>query len=210
MRWKKMINKENSQLKWTFQNISYGNDENQKFDIIIPGGRIVHAVIYIHGGAYLFGNKSQYPSFLADYSKNNIFATIDYRLLNKDNDIQMEDILSDVHDVLTEIIELARAHNVTIRDFILVGHSAGGHIGLLYGYKYFEKSKNIKIVTCISLAGPTDFTDDSGWSSMTMWGENIESRLLFLSRVGTKLTGHTINLTQCNWTQQKDYPIFKN
>ena len=44
---------------------------------------------------------------------------------------------------------------------------------------------------------------------MSMWGEDIKSRLLFFSRVGTKLTGHTIELSQYNWTKQKDYPEFK-
>ena len=44
---------------------------------------------------------------------------------------------------------------------------------------------------------------------MTKWGENLESRLLFLSQVGSKLTGHTIELTQKNWTRQKNYSEFK-
>jgi len=89
----------------------------------------------------------------------------------------------------------------------LVGHSAGGHIGLLYGYKY--SSEKIKIATCISLAGPTDFTDDVGWSAMTTWGDNLETRLLCLSQIGSKLTGHKIELTQANWTRQKTFFIFK-
>jgi len=45
---------------------------------------------------------------------------------------------------------------------------------------------------------------------MPMWGENIESRLLFLSQVGSRLTGHTLKLTQKNWTRQKNYSEFKN
>jgi len=200
---------DNSQTNRDFINVKYGADESQNFDIIIPKGKDVHAIVYIHGGAYLTGNKSQYPSFLLDYTKNNIFASIDYRLINPNKNVKIADILCDIHDALLKIIEVSGSYNVTVRDFIFVGHSAGGHIALLYGYKNYNKSPKIKIAACISLAGPTDFSDDLGWSSMTMWGENIEQRLLFLSQVGSGLTGHTIMLTQKKWTQQQNYPEFK-
>jgi len=196
-------------IRWDYQGMAYGAYESQNFDIIIPKDKEAHAIVYIHGGAYLTGNKLQYPSFLLDYAKSNIFATIDYRLLNPDNDVQMADILSDVNDALMKITEVSSSHNVIVKDFILVGHSAGGHIGLLYGYRNCQENAKIKIAACVSLAGPTDFSDDLGWSSMAMWGENLESRLLFLSQVGSRLTGHTINLKQKNWTRQKNYSEIK-
>jgi acetyl esterase/lipase len=195
-------------IKWTYRDFSYGADENQKFDIIIPKEKTAKAIVYIHGGAYLFGNKSQYPAFLLNYSKNNVFASVDYRLINENNNIRMEDILSDIDNALEQIIELSNKYGVTIDDFILVGHSAGGHIALLYAYKCSQEKT--KIAACISLSGPTDFTDDTGWSSMSMWGEDVETRLAFLSQVGSRLTGHKIKLTQFNWTKQKNYPEFKD
>jgi acetyl esterase/lipase len=101
---------------------------------------------------------------------------------------------------------MSKVHGVAIKNFILVGHSAGGHIALLYAYKYLKDT--IKIAACVSLAGPTDFTDDSGWSSMTMWGEDMEKRLSFLSQIGSRLTGHTIEIKQHNWTKQNNYCDF--
>jgi acetyl esterase/lipase len=94
-----------------------------------------------------------------------------------------------------------------INDFILVGHSAGAHIGLLYGYKYFQENNNrpIKIAACVSLSGPTDYTDDIGWSSMTYYGTTMEERLSVLSRMGTELIGHEIELTQHDWTNQNNW-----
>jgi len=80
---------------------------------------------------------------------------------------------------------------------------------LLYGYKYFKENEHAGISACISLAGPTDFTDDAGWSSMAMWGKSVEERLAFLSWMGTRLTCHQIALKQHNWTKQQDYPEFK-
>ena len=193
-------------MNWSYENASYGHDDKQKLDIIIPNVENVHAIVYIHGGAYLFGSKREYPSFLIDYSKHNVFATINYRIINEENTIQMTDILSDVENALLKIIELSKKNNVNIKDFILIGHSAGGHIGLLFGYK--NQNEKIKTASCISLAGPADFTDDLGWSSMPMWGDDMETRLSFLSRVGSRLTGKTIELKQRNWTLQKNYSEF--
>lgn len=206
--------------RWNFQNAAYGDDAAQKFDVVIPQESVAHAVVYIHGGAFLTGSKSEYPSFLADYSNTNIFASIDYRLIHKDNTINMTDILSDVHNALVKIIKLSSANGVTVKDFILTGHSAGGHIALLYGYRNcsetevfkergFQKNERIKIAACVSMAGPTDFTDDAGWSSMTTWGKDMETRLAFLSRIGSRLTGYAVKLTQYNWTKQREYSEFK-
>ena len=201
---------QSERIKWNFQNISYGPDSSQKFDMIC-GKNNVHAIVYIHGGAYFTGNRLEYPSFLADFSENNLVATMDYRVVNADNEIHLGDILSDVNGALEKITELAKENGVNVSDFMLVGHSAGGHIALLYAYKHYQKNEKIKIAACVSLAGPTDFTDDSGWSSMGMWGKDLNTRLEFLSWMGTrltdykKLTGSSMLLTQYNWTKQKNF-----
>jgi len=190
-----------------FKNVPYGRDTSQRFDMTCTGND-VHAVVYIHGGAYFTGNKDEYPIFLTDYSENYLFASINYRVINTGNTFHMGSILSDVSSALKKIQDLSKANGVIIKKFILTGHSAGGQIALLYGYKYSQENE-IKIAACLSLAGPTDFTDDSGWPLMTMWGNNIKERLVFLSWMGTRLTRHPIELKQSNWTKQADYPEFK-
>ena len=72
-------------MKWDFQKIAYGPDTSQNLDLIIPKEKSAHAIVYIHGGAYLVGDKTEYPSFLADYSKDTVFATINYRLVQENN-----------------------------------------------------------------------------------------------------------------------------
>ena len=195
-------------IKWDLQEVPYGSDALQRFDMVC-GKKDVHAIVYIHGGAFFTGDKSQYPSFLADYSENNLVAAINYRVINVDNDIHLGDILSDINNALEKITETANANGINIKDFILIGHSAGGHIVLLYGYKYFQKHETIKIAACISLSGPTDFTDGIGWSSMGMWGADLKTRLSFYSWLGTRLSCHKIELSQFNWTKQKNYSEFK-
>ena len=194
-------------LKWDFQNIAYGKDERQTLDIAIPPQKDAHAIVYIHGGAYMMGDKSYYPSFLEGYAQNNVVASINYRLVSADGNIGMKNILADVDHALRKAIGFSNSHGVNIKGIILVGHSAGGHLGLLYGYR-FKKIGKHRIAACISLAGPTDFTDDIGWSSMSMWGKTIEERLSFISWLGSRLTGTKIKLEQHNWTKQKTYPAF--
>jgi len=192
----------------TFKNVPYGRDTSQRFDIICKGGKDVHAVVYIHGGAFFTGSKDEFPMFLTDYSENYLFASINYRVVNSENTIHMGSILSDVSGALKKIQELSKENGVTIKDFILTGHSAGGQIALLYGYKYSQENER-KIAACISLAGPTDFSDDTGWPLMTMWGNNVKERLAFLSWMGTRLARHPIELKRRDYTKQTDYPEFK-
>jgi acetyl esterase/lipase len=141
----------------------------------------------LQGGALHFsGNKLWYPLFLADYSGNNIFVTIDYRLINfQKSNIHMQDMIFDVHNALVKIQEISRENGVNVTDFILAGHSAGGHIALLYRYKYFQEnnSNNINIAACISLSGPSDYTDDFGWLSMSYYDENLQKRLSTISLI---------------------------
>jgi len=196
-------------MELNLRNVPYGGDASQRFDITCKGGSGVHAVVFIHGGAFFTGNKDQYPLFLMDYSKNCLFASIDYRVVNDGNTIHMGNILSDVNGALRKIQEFSIENGVNIKNFILTGHSAGGQIALLYGYKYFQNNEHANIAACMSLAGPTDFSDDSGWSSMAMWGENVEERLAFLSYMGSRLTSHPIALKQHNYTKQQDYHEIK-
>lgn len=200
-------------VQWTFENIPYGTNAEQTFNMILPKKNNGHVIVYLHGGFYYSGNKLWYPLFLTEFAENNIFVTMDYRLIKRnDNNIHMDDIISDVDNALIKIIEISNKNGITVKDFILVGHSAGAHIGLLYAYKFFQEnnSRKIKISTCVSLAGPSDYTDDFGWSSMTYYGRNTEERLSTLSWIGTELTGHEIKLTEYDWTNQDNWPEYIN
>ena len=197
----------NNTIKWDYTNQKYGDYRDQILDIKIPEKKTAHAIVYIHGGAYMAGDKSQYPSFLAAYSKSSIIAAINYRMVKVSTNVNMEVILADVNAAMAKITEISNVNNVSIKDFILLGHSAGGHIALLYSYKY--PREKTKISTCISLAGPTDFTDDLNWSKMTMWGKNMKERLAFFSGLSSLLTGREIKLTQANWTLEKNFAEFK-
>ena len=192
---------------WTFQNIPYASEDVQTLNIILPEKEgTASAIVYIHGGFYHSGDKLWYPLFLTDFSDRHVFATVGYRRINwaEENTVHIDDMISDIDNALSKIMAVSIENGVTITNFILVGHSAGGHLSLLYGYRYFHENNNrdIKIEAVVSLAGPADYTDDFGWSSMSSFGSNIERRLLTLSWLGTELAGHSMELTQYDWTAQ--------
>ncbi|MCL2231749.1 MAG: alpha/beta hydrolase [Treponema sp.] len=198
-----------AKINWDFPGVSYGPDPLQKFDMACGKKGSVHAVVYIHGGAFFTGSRAQYPSFMADFVESSLVAAIDYRVISPDNDMCMADILSDINTALSALLNLSRKNGIEIRDFVLIGHSAGGHLGLMYGYGCPQKSPVIKIAACMSMAGPADFSDDLGWSEMTMWGQTPEDRLAFYSWMGSRLAGAGVLLSQTNWTAQKNYPEIK-
>ena len=138
---------------------------------------------------------------MADFTKDNVVATINYRVIKENNNISMIDMLADIYSALAKIARLSEANEVSIKKFILVGHSAGGHIALLFGYM-ISHIENTKIAACVSLAGPTDFSDDLGWSSMSAWDPNLGTRLAFFSHIGSRLAGLPIKLTQGFYTRQ--------
>ncbi|GHT16419.1 hypothetical protein AGMMS4956_18870 [Bacteroidia bacterium] len=188
-------------------NLSYGTDAQQTLDISIPSGiGAATAIVYIHGGSYISGDKAEMVSFLNDYKPKVIVASINYRLVvpSAQNNVHIDEMLADVGSALGKIKQTARENGVGVSKVILMGHSAGAHLSLLYGYKYFPQDNNsaIPIAACVSLAGPTDFTDDIGWTSG-------EFSLPELSGLASALTGQMVIITQNDYTQQSNYETFR-
>ncbi|RPJ71115.1 MAG: hypothetical protein EHM20_14885, partial [Alphaproteobacteria bacterium] len=69
------------------------------------------------------------------------------------NGIDYNDILTDIGSVISFLKNNSNNYGSDFNEITLLGASAGGHLALLYTYKF----GNIKSV--VSLAGPTDFTD---------------------------------------------------
>jgi len=212
------VNCSTSPVRWTVENVSYEIEEGwqtekQTMNILLPkDNKDVHAIVYIHGGFYFAGNKLWFPLFLTEFSEKNIFATIGYRLISTcscdDHDrICMEDMLSDIHNALLRLREYAIDNGYSIKDFVLMGHSAGGHLSMLYSYRYLQENdpEGIRIAAVVSLSSPSDFSDDFGWSSMRWYGDTVEARLETLSSMGTELTRQPIELTQYNWASQRSF-----
>ncbi len=138
--------------------IQYGPDKKNTMDISLPEGRTdaTPVIILIHGGAWTGGDKSDF-AFLRRYFSDRGYAafSVNYRLA-KTKGTGIINILDDIDRLITFIKE--KSGNWTFsRDVIfLTGHSAGGHIALLYS---FSRSTEGTIRGVVSYCGLADLTD---------------------------------------------------
>ncbi|MDR4953524.1 alpha/beta hydrolase [Chryseobacterium sp. ES2] len=139
------------------ENIHYGNSPEQIMDLYIPtkksqGKRDVF--IIIHGGGWRSGNKSQLTFFtlsLMQKFPDHVFVNMNYRLVSETN-YGLPNQMNDIKEV-SAFLEKKLRYNPK---FILLGNSAGGHLSMLYAYK-FDTDKRIKAV--VNIVGPADLSD---------------------------------------------------
>lgn len=146
------------------KNVKYGNapDDQNRFDAYLPKDLKPNAkvIVYIHGGGWTRGDKSEFPKQLVDElvgKRGYLVVTMNYRLV-KDGNNRFPAQIEDVKKLLKLLSENASKYGFDGNEFALMGGSAGAHLAMLYAYGYDEK-KQIK--TVIDLWGPTDFTDKS-------------------------------------------------
>lgn len=180
-----------------YEDLAYGSHERQVLDLYIPketDGEI-GLVLSIHGGAWIAGDKSGYTDMAKSLAKEKgiATATINYRYLSEETD--MNDILDDIEAAVKCIKETALAQGVTINSMITTGHSAGGHLSMLYAYARNDDSA-IPVAAVVSYAGPTDMLDENFFINNDLGVENVE--LLISWATGEKVTQANIR----NFEQQ--------
>jgi len=142
----------------TFHNIYYGPDKENTMDISLPKGRTgdTPVIILVHGGAWTGGDKSDF-SYLREYLSRKGFAavSVNYRLV-KSKGSGMRNILDDMSHVISYVKEKSGDWTFS-RDLIfLTGHSAGGHISLLYSFSLAPEGTISGVVSFCGLADLTD------------------------------------------------------
>lgn len=140
--------------------ISYGEyGERNLLDIAFPRNKeAASLIVFIHGGGWIGGSKSNYAeSYSKKYSDGYVYAAINYRYVNEE--FHCNDILIDIQKAMLKIKDVCKENNYNINKVAFFGHSAGGHLSLLYAYKMRDVCPfNIGFVS--SLAGPTDLSDE--------------------------------------------------
>ncbi|RKE94879.1 acetyl esterase/lipase [Ichthyenterobacterium magnum] len=140
-------------------NVSYGSDNDQKFDIYLPANRTTDTkvLILVHGGGWTSGDKSDMNAFkdiiLSDLQDIAV-VNINYRLADQNNQpypMQINDITSVVNH-----LKVNQSEYVISDTFGFIGTSAGAHLSLLWSYA-FDTENDITMVC--SIVGPTNFTD---------------------------------------------------
>ena len=146
------------------RDIAYVTDghERQKLDLYIPDeGENLPLIIWIHGGAWLGGDKERYGPM--EYLKSGYAgASLNYRLSQHAIfPAQIEDVKAAVRWIRAN----AETHRIDPNRFAAWGSSAGGHLVAMLGttgdVMEFEVGENLEVSSRVQAVvdyfGPTDF-----------------------------------------------------
>jgi acetyl esterase/lipase len=126
-----------------------------KANIFIPKGEQKHpALVYFHGGGFIFGNRDE---DLVDALRDSLLAhnyavvSADYRLAPE---TKLAEILKDVRDAVIYLRkEGVKKFNIDRDKIAVAGGSAAGYLALSTGYNVVPPPQAI-----IAISTPTDFS----------------------------------------------------
>lgn len=152
---------------------AYGINEDNSLDVFLPAGRTKSSTpifVYIHGGGWNSGDKSEILAFrtLLEYSfPDYAIVSLNYSLYNLETGSgQFPAQENDIIDAINYIVSKTDDWNVS-DELILAGVSAGGHLALLHSYKHPEIG-NIQAV--MALFPPTDLVSLYNYNTLTEQG----------------------------------------
>lgn len=163
---------------YEYKNISYGSHERQVLDLNIPkeNDGEIGLVLFIHGGAWIAGDKESYKGGVKAAAETYGFAgaAINYRYISET--VSIHDILDDIDLALKCIKQKGEENGVNISKVLLTGDSAGGHLSLLYAYSRAETAA-ITPAAVVSNSGPADLTDENFYINNAMGDEEFVAGL---------------------------------
>jgi acetyl esterase/lipase len=146
--------------------VSASTDSLQKLDAYIPagGGSGYGVVILVHGGSWVAGDKADLSTAASSImSMGYVTLNMNYRLADStksltptENKVRIAEMLADIESAKSYVATRASEWNCNPAKIVLVGASAGAHLSLL---DTLTKNGSGSVKACVSLSGPTDFTD---------------------------------------------------
>jgi len=131
-----------------FKDVTYGTRERNRLDILLPQSDSLNgAILFFHGGAFLFGTKEDLYEgevegiITALLAQNIAVVNAEYTFIN---DSQAEGVLSSLEDgaaVIQFITGKASALNLPSNKLILAGVSAGAGIAQWNGFRAQSNSQ---------------------------------------------------------------------
>jgi acetyl esterase/lipase len=139
------------------KDLSYGDHERNVVDVSIPDGQTPEGVIlFIHGGIWMYGDKNDRPLFLDVFRDRFVVASMNHRYI--DETTHIGDLVEDVGSAVAYIRDFCEERGVGVGNLIIMGHSSGAHLSMLYAYSHYETSP-IPVAFCVDMAGPADLSD---------------------------------------------------
>jgi acetyl esterase/lipase len=161
---------------WTvYYNIKYGVTDQETADLYLLNKGVNPVVVFIHGGAWQAGDKSDYAGSYAEMYAMAGFhvVSINYRLASYgDRTTQWNAQLQDVQLAIRWLRQYASIFRIDPTRIGALGESAGGHLALFLGSlkaslsnlsggvdrsTYFP-NQSPKVTAVVDMFGPTDLT----------------------------------------------------
>ena len=151
------------------KDVVYGEAGGEKLKLDVyrkaNAGKPLPAIIAVHGGGWVGGDKSEFGAICKGLSDNGFVAfSVNYRLV-KENANKWPSQLDDVQRAVRWVRANATKYNIDPTRIGALGASAGGHLVALLGTRDTRDNSDTALanyssrVSCvIDLFGPTDFT----------------------------------------------------
>lgn len=126
------------------KDLNYANDDNfeHNLDILYPPVEKFNGItlLYIHGGAYIYGYKEASRIFCSYFiDKGFKVVAMNYRLGNHKEHVSIIEQVQDAFKAIEYLKQNEREYGLNLNKFALLGDSAGGHISLLVDIIYHSK-----------------------------------------------------------------------
>lgn len=148
----------------TFQNVAYGQNPRQVYDIYLPANRDTNTpiLLMIHGGAWKEGQKEDfnyYLNLIQSKWSNVAIVNMNYRLASHANNIHHDEIIADINSALNHVSANNATYHIS-NNVGIMGASAGGQLAMIYAFKY---NSNVKCIG--NIFGPSIINDWSWYNS---------------------------------------------
>lgn len=210
------------------RNISYGPHECQKLDIYQPEqemGQSMPILVFVHGGGFVMGNKSEYRNIGYYFARHGILTIIpSYRLAPE---FMWPSGARDVADVIKLIRQKGDGFGGNTDPLVLMGHSAGAaHVASYLFGENFENRKESGVAGGVLMSCPVLDPENVSESERVYYGQDASMyrRMSVLNHIKKDpmpiliMTAEydppvfdeaALKLINALWKKNKNLPFFK-
>ena len=185
-----------NQNEYTFNNNEdyYATRTSDNYDLYVPKsadkGSKQNVVLFIHGGAWVMGFKSDVNAYVQDFAnKGYIAATMKYKLMKRTMDDStlslfrnLDEIDACIKSIKASLVELG--FDGSKLNLVLGGASSGAHLAMLYAYSRGQRS-DMPIKFLIDAVGPVDIKPEN-WKAFDDDSDTVLSAGITASAIQTQ------------------------